>query len=301
MELWYNICKNGGEIMPRKDSISEKMMYATLRLYDPVRKSSATGFIYTFEVNGIQLHGLITNRHFAEGVKDLSELDFTKQTLDQRIQTRLHVDADEIVDVDMVVSWVLHSKEDLAFTNLKNVFENVKLKSGKGVVFAPIIEAYVPTQERLEKLSAIEDVIMVGYPNGLYDEIHNFPIFRKGITSSHPSVDHNGKKHGLVDMACLPGSSGSPIFILNEGSYNNKSGGLVVGTRFIFLGIQNSMPVRTSLSLYKKTTNSITGETTYSKTDDYAVSDDLNLGMYIKSSELEEFKKLIAMVNPPKQ
>jgi len=287
--------------MPKRDSISEKMMYATLRLYDPVKKSSATGFIYTFEVNDIKLHALITNRHFAEAVNDLSKLDFTKKTISQRLITKVHVDDDQIVDVDIVVDWLLHSKEDLAFTNLKKVFENAKTKSGKGVVFAPIVETYIPSQEQLEKLSAIEDVIMVGYPNGLYDEVHNFPIFRKGITSSHPSVDHNGKKHGLVDMACLPGSSGSPIFILNESSYNNKSGGLVLGNRLFFLGIQNSMPVRTSLSLYKKTINPISGLSTYSNTDDYAVSDDLNLGMYIKSSELSEFKDLVAQANPPKQ
>ena len=72
---------------------------------------------------------------------------------------------------------------------------------------------------------------MVGYPIGLYDKINNLPIFRKGYTACHPSIDFNRKGIGLIDMACFPGSSGSPIYVLNEGLVKSKNGALYVGNR----------------------------------------------------------------------
>ncbi len=65
--------------------------------------------------------------------------------------------------------------------------------------------------------STVEEVLMVGYPNGLVDEINNLPIFRRGITATHPAIDFNGKPLAAVDIACFPGSSGSPIVILSDG------------------------------------------------------------------------------------
>ena len=43
----------------------------------------------------------------------------------------------------------------------------------------------------LEELSALEELVMVGYPIGLWDKNNNFPIFRKGYTASHPAIDFN--------------------------------------------------------------------------------------------------------------
>jgi hypothetical protein len=88
----------------------------------------------------------------------------------------------------------------------------------------------------------VEDVLMVGYPVGIWDQYNNAPIFRKGITATHPALDYQGKKKFLIDAACFPGSSGSPVFIFNHGSYSDKKGGIVVGDRLYFLGILHAGP-----------------------------------------------------------
>ena len=73
---------------------------------------------------------------------------------------------------------------------------------------------------------------------GLADARNNYPIFRKGYTAAHPAVDFNEDGIGLVDMACFPGSSGSPIYILNEGSYRDKHGNSYLGSsRVMLLGV----------------------------------------------------------------
>jgi len=63
---------------------------------------------------------------------------------------------------------------------------------------------------------------MVGYPIGLWDEKNNYPIFRKGITATHPANDYNGKSEFMIDAACFPGSSGSPVYIIDELNYVDK-------------------------------------------------------------------------------
>lgn len=55
------------------------------------------------------------------------------------------------------------------------------METGKDVFYIGNDESILGSREKLEKLSALEEVTMVGYPIGLWDEKNNFPIFRRGI------------------------------------------------------------------------------------------------------------------------
>lgn len=57
---------------------------------------------------------------------------------------------------------------------------------------------------QLGELSAIEDIIMIGYPDGIWDSINNQPIIRRGITATQPKNNFNGKQEFLIDAACSP-------------------------------------------------------------------------------------------------
>jgi hypothetical protein len=83
---------------------------------------------------------------------------------------------------------------------------------------------------------AVEPIIMVGYPNGLWDEAHNRPIVRQGSTASHPLHDWNGHRYFVIDAACFGGSSGSPVFLYEDGMYRNSEIGYSAGTRARLLG-----------------------------------------------------------------
>lgn len=102
----------------------------------------------------------------------------------------------------------------------------------------------VKSNDELKELNAVEDILMVGYPNGLWDSANNFPLLRRGITASHPAVDFDvdGVSTTVVDIASFPGSSGSPVFIYNAGTYSDKKGNTIIGSRVIFLGILYSGP-----------------------------------------------------------
>lgn len=88
-------------------------------------------------------------------------------------------------------------------------------------------------------LQAIETVVMVGYPNGLWDSANNAPIARMGSTATHPLASYLGKPWFVIDVACFGGSSGSPVFLFQHGLIDEVS----LGTRSALLGILWGGPV----------------------------------------------------------
>ena len=114
----------------------------------------------------------------------------------------------------------------------------------KPIYYVILDKSLIPSQEDLDSFDLLEDIVMVGYPIGLWDEVNNLPLFRKGSTASHPAVNWNGRKEFIIDAACFPGSSGSPVFILNKGGFVEKSGSWNIGTsRLYFLGVLWGGPI----------------------------------------------------------
>jgi len=91
-------------------------------------------------------------------------------------------------------------------------------------------------------LDAIEEVMLIGYPDGLYDPVNLTPIVRRGSTATPLQLDYGGEPAFLVDASVFPGSSGSPVLIANFPTYMNRRTGevFVGGSRTMFLGILSS-------------------------------------------------------------
>lgn len=89
----------------------------------------------------------------------------------------------------------------------------------------------------IESLDALEDVVFIGYPNGIWDTQNYLPIIRRGITATPIMIDFQNAPQFLVDASVFPGSSGSPVFLYNTGTYQQKNGATVVGSRVLFLGV----------------------------------------------------------------
>ena len=262
-------------------TLSEKLMFNTVRLVAS-DGSSGTGFFYNFKVNDVFVPVIITNKHVVR--------DNPHETM----QFYLHLkngenESKENFSITLSANWTFHSTKDLCFCFCQSVFDQVKKITGKDVFVSIIDESIIPTKDVLLNLSALEELVMIGYPIGLWDSKNNYPIFRKGFTASHPAIDFNEKGIGLADIACIPGSSGSPVFILNEGGYKDKQGTLNWGRdRILFLGVLFAAPIYDAtgkliirnIPTSQQVIESHTGITA-------------NLGYYIKSSELDEFSDYI--------
>jgi hypothetical protein len=83
---------------------------------------------------------------------------------------------------------------------------------------------------------AIEEITFIGYPDGRHDPKHLTPIVRRGITATPLDLDMGGAPTFLIDGSVFGGSSGSPVFLFNEGAYRGPDG-LQIGTRIALVGI----------------------------------------------------------------
>ena len=81
----------------------------------------------------------------------------------------------------------------------------------------------------MKHYNILHDIIMIGYPDGIMDEVNNLPIFRKGITATNPFIDYNGMKQFLIDASCFHGSSGSPVMSYDDGMIRDANGSIIIG------------------------------------------------------------------------
>jgi hypothetical protein len=87
-------------------------------------------------------------------------------------------------------------------------------------------------------VEAGDDVLVIGYPHGFYDQVNLFPIIKAGIIASKWGVGFKGQRFFLVDAKLFPNSSGS--IVVSKPTNFVISGDQIFSSqnkRFAFLGI----------------------------------------------------------------
>jgi len=195
--------------------------------------STGTGFYFNFCKNGDTIPVIVTNHHVIKNCHSgyLRFKSYSNGKINYGDLMKIKVEKFES-------RWIKHPNEDLAIMPLiplKNEVYNIFKKIPYSISFS---ETDIPSDSAANELLAIENIFMIGYPKGLSDDINDLPIVRKGITATPVFKDFKGDKRFLLDIAIYPGSSGSPICILNiGGGYADKRGNTIMGNRFYLLGI----------------------------------------------------------------
>lgn len=225
---------------------SELIAHSTVRIEVEVadgKRGTGTGFFFRFaQEQERHVPVIVTNKHVVEGA----------------VRGRFHLttadaEGNPVYTTHEVFSfegfqrfWFPHpeAEVDLCAMPIAPILEKAN-QSGKKLFYVPLDITLIPSANDLAELTAMEDILMAGYPNGIWDEKNNMPVLRRGVTATHPNLDWNGKPEFLIDAACFPGSSGSPVFLFNVGGYAQKSGGMALGTRVKLLGILYAGPQHT--------------------------------------------------------
>lgn len=225
------------EYMLGIDSTFEQLLYTTVRIEAKNKDgvpSVGTGFIFGYSKDNMTYYFLVTNRHViensTEGLLRLHYGDGKNPVLGKFKDVRIS---------NFEGQWIKHPKEDIdiAIMPFLPVWEGI-LKEGEQIFFKCIGLNQIPSDEIIKnEIDAVEDIVFIGYPNDVYDKKNFLPVVRKGITATPISVDFEGRPVFLIDASVFGGSSGSPVFICNVGSYSQKGKGLIAGTRLFFVGI----------------------------------------------------------------
>ncbi|MEK6155695.1 serine protease [Flavobacteriaceae bacterium 3-367] len=220
--------------------LSKMLLYFTTRIESTFPDGSSflgTGFFYEIEVGSGVVSGIITNRHVFENEENgeiAVEAEF-RINLRQKDKKEPEIGKfKELKYPNLSRNIVFHPNNeiDLAFIPIKpilNVFSGID----ELPFYITLGAESIPTDEEVNNLSALEDIYMIGYPSGIFDEFNNLPIIRKGTTATPIYIDYDNEKEFLIDATIFEGSSGSPVVIYHDGNF----GGMKTSQKFIFLGV----------------------------------------------------------------
>ena len=226
------------------NQILDNLRYATTRLVvdnSDGNRSIGTGFFFVVTLDEkISYPLLITNKHMIcnENEEEVWKSVSFKVNKRDKNGNPIFGEVESIIirNTPDEIKFI-HPDVDLcafSFGSYLNDFD----KKGIDICFKYFHEELIPNAGDMPMISSIENILMVGYPDGMVDEKNNLPIVRRGITATDFKIDYNGKKEFLIDASIFKGSSGSPVVICDIGSYNNAEGKLCLGNRVFFLGIQ---------------------------------------------------------------
>lgn len=261
-------------------TVAELMFYSTARIVagtgDTVTGTGTGFFMELAKVeDGRCLPAIVTNKHVIQGC-DYVEFRFSlgeSQPSGEYHNAKVALTAQRII---------LHpdASVDLCAIIIGDISAYMR-SIGKPIFYCSVGFEIIPTDDEWNSFDAIEEVTMVGCPNGLYDEANNLPIARRGITATPLFKKYNGKNEFLVDMACFPGSSGSPVFSYSPHGYVDRPEKIyrIGSQRILFVGI-----------LYAGPQIANDGQIILGQVPTVRVASMMHLGNVIRSSALREIE-----------
>lgn len=218
-------------------NLVEGLAHATVRIECDLGAggtSVGTGFFYALKENELEntfVPILVTNKHVVKGA---TKVKFVLTLRDPDGTPKIGSVKEFNLAFDKC-GWRAHPDADVDLCAMP-IGPHLN-KAEKEYAYRYFNKTSLPSPADLKDMGGIETIVMVGYPDGLWDGANNLPIFRKGIIASDYKRDWNGKKEFLIDAACFLGSSGSPVILWEIGGYPTSTGMTVGCSRIKLLGV----------------------------------------------------------------
>jgi hypothetical protein len=224
-------------------TLAERLLYSTVKLTASkagIIVSTGTGFFTYFAKDGDRFFpAIVTNKHVVNGADQITAICHFADN---------DKPSGKFVPCTMAISpgsYIEHPEVgvDLCAIPIGDILTQAN-NAGTPIFVQWVDQRIIPPENDWQLFDAMEEVTMIGCPNGISDEVNNLPIARRGITASPLSKRYNGKEEFLVDMACFPGSSGSPVFIYDRNGYlDRRTNQYMIGVqRIVFVGILYAGP-----------------------------------------------------------
>lgn len=217
------------------NTLSKKLLFNTVRI-DTVMPSGSNGagtaFFFNCFLSSRPFPFLVTNRHVVEEGA-VGTITFTRGSNGRPLLG----DKVEVTIADFAQQWFYHPDPtvDVAILPM-NLVEQALEANGDHVYFHAIDINLIPSDEVMAEFDALEPIVFIGYPNGVWDHHNLMPIVRRGTTATPLMLDFEGRKEFLIDASVYPGSSGSPVFV-----YDPDTHAMDPASRFNFVGLISSV------------------------------------------------------------
>ncbi len=256
----------------------EYVLFSTLRiqLIDEHNNDNGigTGFLIKADIghNDLSTILLITNKHvLKDSPKFLINFHHRKNNLNEP-------DLDKVfpflaLGYDLAYTEHPDPNIDLACVNISDI-----IQKNKKTIYFQAMDTTILSDFNEPYLDVANRVIFFGYPENRFDQKHNLPIVRTGITASHPKIDFNNISQFLIDAQVFLGSSGSPVFLdLNDARFSQGEIKFEVGKpNYKLIGVVSATMIKDNIIKHIET-----------KTIDIA-QEVIGLGIVFKSTALIE-------------
>lgn len=230
-------------------SLAEQMLYSVARITafrNGVPLSFGTAFYWSVPaVNDQHMLLLITNKHVIEGADEIRLMAHLSPSMEEPGPSGDFANCNIKLEAPGLFPHP-DPNIDLVAINFSDMIRQ-SVAHGRPIYAIGLNSDFIPSNEQWTFFDAFEEVMMIGCPRGIFDQHNISPISRRGISATPLSNLYEGREEFLVDMACFPGSSGSPVFMVNQSGFlDRKTNTYRMGEgRFFFLGILYAGPTIT--------------------------------------------------------
>jgi hypothetical protein len=184
-------------------SIAEELLFTTVRIEAriPSGECVGTGFIFNYILKDKEYLFLVTNKHVIS-CAEKGSLTFIRSDGQRPLLGESY--SLEINEFEKM--WFGHKENDIdvAVTPFDSILKHI-YNQGVSVFFKAIPNILAPNEETLKGLDAVEEVLFIGYPCGIWDARNLLPIVRRGITETPIYINFSGRKQFLIDASVFPG------------------------------------------------------------------------------------------------